>query len=181
MRIKNRTIDRIIIALAFIWLASGAQATQAAQAADSAALTTPIDLHADGVLANAGGKPLVLLFSLPQCPYCLVVRRNYLLPLTRLPRAADRPVVRELSLTDAAPLAGFHGEASSGKALAAHYDVRVAPTVLMLDLDGNLLAPPLAGGDVAGMYGAYLERALDEAQAAMHRRRPLVSSTNQNR
>ena len=152
-----------------IWAALAACALFAgiASGADNATLTTPVDLHADGLLARARGKPLVLMFSLPACQYCAVVRRNYLLPLTRSARAADRFVVRELELTGALPLAGFGGEKTSGSALAARYGVHVAPTVVMLDRDGKLLAPPLVGGDVAGMYGAYLDRALDEAQTSL--------------
>lgn len=37
----------------------------------------------------------------------------------------------------------------------------------MLDRDGKLLTAPLLGGDVAGMCGAYLDRALDEARAKL--------------
>ena len=138
-----------------------------AEAAASAALAAPVDLRSDGALAATRGNPLVVLFSLPQCPYCVVVRRNYLAPLTRMPREADRLVVRELELTGTAPLAGFHGEKTNGSKLAARYGLHVAPAVVMLDPDGRLLAPPLLGGDVAGMYGAYLDQALDEARAKL--------------
>jgi hypothetical protein len=64
-------------------------------------------------------------------------------------------------------LAGFQGERTSAKVLAARYGLRVAPAVVMLDREGRLLAPPLLGGDVAGMYGAYLDRTLDEARAKL--------------
>ncbi|WP_426177564.1 thioredoxin [Massilia sp. TWR1-2-2] len=138
-----------------------------AEAAASPALAAPVDLHADGALAATRGSPLVVLFSLPECQYCAVVRRNYLAPLTRTPREADRLVVRELELTSTTPLAGFHGERTSGSLLAARYGLAVAPSVVMLDRDGKLLTAPLLGGDVAGMYGAYLDRALDEARAKL--------------
>lgn len=136
-----------------------------AHAADGAALAAPVDLRADGALAAARGTPLIVLFSLPGCQYCAVVRRNYLAPLTRMPREADRLVVRELELTSTAPVAGFQGERTSGSLMAARYSLAVAPAVVMLDRNGKLLAAPLLGGDVAGMYGAYLDRALDEARA----------------
>lgn len=125
------------------------------------------ELRTEARLAARGGKPLVVLFSLPDCPYCVVVRNHYLMPLTRAPREADRLPVRELTLTGSAPLAGFRGEPSSAGALAAHYGLRVAPAVVVLDGNGALLAPPLIGGDVAGMYGAYLDRMLDEARARL--------------
>ncbi len=148
-------------------LAACAAITGGAYAADAAALATPTDLGTDGAHAATHGNPLVILFSLPECCYCAVVRRNDLAPLTRMPRAADRLVVRELELTGTTPLAGFHGEQVRPSELAARYGVKVAPTVVLLDRDGRLLAAPLAGGDVAGMYGAYLDRALDEARASL--------------
>ena len=139
----------------------------AIEAPHSPALATPVDLRADGALAATHGNPLVVLFSLPHCQYCVVVRRNYLAPLTRLPREEGRLIVREVELTGTAPLAGFQGEHISGSMLAARYGLQVAPAVVMLDRDGKLLAPPLLGGDTAGMYGAYLERALEQARARL--------------
>ena len=130
-------------------------------------LAAPIDLRADSALAAKRGNPLIVMFSLPECQYCVVVRRNYLAPLTRMPREADRLVVRELELVGTATFAGFHGEQTNGSMLAARYGLRMAPAVIMLDREGKLLAQPLLGGDVTGMYGAYLDRALDEARAKL--------------
>ncbi|UOD29506.1 thioredoxin [Massilia violaceinigra] len=133
-------------------------------AASVQALAAPTDLGADALLAAQRGQPLLLLFSLPGCGYCDVVRRNYLAPLTRDGAEQTRPVVREVGLAGSTPFKGFDSAAIDGAALAARYQVRIAPTVLLLDARGALLAPPLAGGDVSGMYGAYLDGALAEAQ-----------------
>jgi thioredoxin-related protein len=141
-----------------------------ANAATGAELYEAIDLRADGQLAASRGKPVVLFFSLPDCKYCLVVRRNYLAPLTRAPQEAERPMVREVELNGELPLAGFRGEKINGTELARQYGVYAAPTVVMLDRTGKLLAEPLVGGDIAGMYGAYLDSALEEAQAKLNAR-----------
>ncbi|RSZ61131.1 thioredoxin [Massilia atriviolacea] len=133
-------------------------------AAGAQSLGAPRDLAADAAQAARRGQPLVLLFSLPGCGYCDVVRRNYLAPLTRDGAEARRPVVREVGLAGTASFTGFDRQAASGAQLAARYQVRIAPTVLMLDVHGALLAPPLVGGDVSGMYGAYLDDALAQAQ-----------------
>lgn len=96
-----------------------------------------------------------------------MVRRNYLVPLAQEGDARSRPLVRELELTATAPLRGFGNESTSGTTLAERYRVKVAPTVVILDSAGKLAAAPLVGGDVAGMYGAYLDAALTEARAAL--------------
>jgi hypothetical protein len=127
-------------------------------------LAAPRDLAAEAALAGTRGQPLLLLFTLPGCAYCELVRRNYLVPLARAGDLRARPEVREVGLDDSAPFTGFDQQRASGAALAARYQVRVAPTVLLLDARGALLAPALVGGDVAGMYGAYLDAALAQAQ-----------------
>lgn len=130
-------------------------------------LPTASELGRDGRTALQSGVPIVILFSLPGCSYCETVRRNYLLALAREGTGSQRPLVREADLSSVAPLRGFAWEASSGKALAAGYKIRVAPTVIVVDGRGTLLAPPLEGGDVSGMYGAYLDNLLATARSAL--------------
>lgn len=141
--------------------------------AEPARATLPAadDLASDGRTALRRGVPLVILFSLPGCAYCEVVRRHYLLPLAREGAAGERPLVREADLSSAAPLRGFDGEAGSGSALGKRYGIRVAPSVLVLDGRGRQLAPVLEGGDVAGMYGAYLDETLAAARRALAEKR----------
>lgn len=136
-------------------------------AAQHTALPAADDLATDGRDAARRRVPIVILFSLPDCSYCETVRRNYLLPLSREGAPARRPIVREAGMVSTAPLDGFDSQASSGKALAARYRIRVAPSVAVLDSQGKLLAPVLEGGDVAGMYGAYLDEALSGARRAL--------------
>ncbi|MDN4038934.1 MULTISPECIES: thioredoxin [Massilia] len=135
--------------------------------AQHTALPASGDLAADGHDAAQRRVPLVILFSLPDCSYCETVRRNYLLPLSREGVPGQRPIIREAGLASTAPLRGFDKQASSGKALASRYGIRVAPSVAILDGHGKLLVPVLEGGDVAGMYGAYLDEALAGARRAL--------------
>ncbi|OIJ43510.1 hypothetical protein [Massilia timonae] len=135
--------------------------------AQHTALPAADDLAADGRDAARRRVPVVILFSLPECSYCETVRRNYLLPLAREGEPGRRPIVREAGLASTIPLQDFDGKASSGKALAARYGIRVAPSVAVVDGRGKLLAPVLEGGDVAGMYGAYLDEALAGARRAL--------------
>jgi len=132
-----------------------------------AALPAVDNLARDGKLALQRGVPLVILFSLPGCTYCETVRRNYLLPLSRGGKGVNGPLVREADMASTIPLSGIDGQASSGKALAKQYGIRVAPSVLLIDGSGRRLAPVLEGGDVAGMYGAYLEDRLANARRAL--------------
>lgn len=144
----------------------------AAHAADKTLLPSPVDLHADGIQSARHGKPIVILFSLPDCAYCKVVRENYLAPLLREKSAAKRPIIREIEITAGARFTGFRREQLSHSDMADRYGVHFAPTVLFLDNNGQLLTEPIIGGDTAGMYGGYLDNTFAEAN------RKLAASTS---
>jgi thioredoxin-related protein len=119
--------------------------------------------QADAALAAGKGRPLVLFFSLPGCRYCDQLRRHYLLALAR-----RGEVVREVVIDSDAPVAGLPG-AATHRALARKMAVAFAPVVLLVDAHGQALADPIVGGDVAGLYGGYLDNAFDEAQRRLSR------------
>lgn len=126
-------------------------------------LPVPQNLQLEAAQAHAERRAFLLMFSLPGCGYCNVVRRNYLMPLLREAAPADRPVIREVQITSRESLTGFDGKATTQSALATRYGVQIAPTVLVLSADGELLADPIVGGDNNGFYSFYLDRALEAA------------------
>lgn len=140
--------------------------------ADLVALPMPSDLRQEAKLVQQMNKPLIVLFSLPGCSYCKVVRENYLAPLIRDAAPADRPLIREVDITSDAPLKGFDGEALTQKRFAASYRVKIAPTVILMDETGAPLTDRLVGGDTAGFYGAYLDNALSSAQQHLSSTQP---------
>ena len=127
-------------------------------------LPAPQNLQREAAQAYADRKAFVLMFSLPGCGYCKVVRRNYLMPLLRDASPADRPVIREVQITSRDSLQGFDGKPTTQSALANRYGVQVAPTVIVVNAMGELLAEPIVGGDNNGFYSAYLDRALEAAE-----------------
>ncbi len=144
-----------------------------AQAPDEM-LPVPQNLQREAAQAQSERKAFLLMFSLPGCSYCKVVRRNYLMPLLRDAAPADRPVIREVQITSRESLTGFDGKSTTQSALATRYGVQVAPTVIVVNAEGELLADPIVGGDTNGFYSAYLDRALEAAakQFSTQRVRP---------
>jgi len=151
-----RKLAVVITALA---IAASAQA-----APHAASLLAATNLRADAAQAKREHKPIVILFSLPGCPYCQVIRQNYLLPLLHDLPAKKRPIVREIDMTSAKKVIGIDGAATTQSAVAKNLHVRVAPTLMFLDGAGEQLSAPIIGGDTAGFYNAYLDRALAEAE-----------------
>ena len=136
--------------------------------AKDTALPVPASLPGAAQTAAAKKEPLVLLVSLPGCPYCEVVRRNYLLPA----RNEAGLQAWQLNITDTTtPLVGFDGKATTAAAQIAAWKAGFTPTVLFLGPNGQELAERLVGLGSNDFYGAYLDDRLATARKALGTRR----------
>ncbi|WP_309680781.1 hypothetical protein [Polaromonas sp.] len=126
-------------------------------------LPTPASLPQAARAAAAQGEPLLLLVSLPGCPYCELVRRNYLLPM----RQQQGLHAWQLSLSDrGSALTGFDGNPTSPAAQISAWQAGFTPTLLFLGPQGQELAERLVGVAVPDFYGAYLQDRLVSARQA---------------
>ena len=134
--------------------------------AKDTALPIPASLPGAAEVAATKKEPLVLLISLPGCPYCELVRRNYLLPARR--NAGLQ--AWQLNITDhTTPLTGFNGKATTAAAQIAAWKAGFTPTVLFLGSAGQDLAERLVGLGSVDFYGAYLDERLLTAREALGR------------
>lgn len=128
----------------------------------AAVLPTPASLARALEAALRAKQPLVVLASLDGCPYCEIVRNNYLAPLQRDERL---PVV-QLELAVPRPVLDFDGRPSSHDQLLRLWGVKAAPTVLFFGQGGREVAPRLVGASV-DFYAAYLEQRLAAARRSL--------------
>lgn len=136
----------------------------AAVLAKDTALPAPASLPAAAQAAAAQGEPLVLLVTLTGCPYCELVRRNYLLPARR----ESGLHAWQLNVADrTTPLAGFDGKTASAAAQVRSWKADFTPTVLFLGRQGQELAERLVGVAVPDFYGAYLDERLATARQVL--------------
>jgi protein-disulfide isomerase len=110
-------------------------------------------------------KPVVLFFDREECPYCERALREYLVPMAQDGGEA-RALFRQVEIDLALPLAGFDGAATTHRALAQRYGVRLSPTVIVVGPDGTPLAAPVVGL-MPDFYAAYLDAAVNEAIARL--------------
>jgi thioredoxin-related protein len=144
-------------------LAGGLLLPSLALAVDTA-LPVPASLPGAAQTAASKKEPMVLLISLPGCPYCELVRRNYLLPA----RNESGLEAWQLNINDnSTPLTGFDGKTTTAAAWTKTWKVSFTPTVLFLGPEGQKLAEPLVGVAVPDFYGAYLEERLEMARTAL--------------
>ncbi|MDD3519296.1 MAG: thioredoxin family protein [Chromatiales bacterium] len=121
------------------------------------------DLRAEAVAAREQKLPILIEFALDHCPYCHHVEDVYLRPMIASGDYAGRVLIRKLHMDARSRVIDFDGRQISGNELAARYRVRVAPTVVLVDAQGEVLAKPLVGVSIPDYYGGYLEDAIDSA------------------
>ncbi|MGI9151807.1 MAG: thioredoxin fold domain-containing protein [Limnohabitans sp.] len=107
-------------------------------------------------------QPLVVMVSLQGCPFCKVVRENYLNPL----RASGLQVV-QIDMRDHRPLIDFTGATTTHDAWIRQQRVKIAPTVLFFGAQGREVATRLNGAYLPDFYGAYLDEQLAVARKAV--------------
>jgi len=151
----------------FLWLAPALAPAMARGAGVPADRLPPAtDLRADGRDSRSRRVPIVILFSLPGCPYCEIVRRSHLLPMLRDPKAPP-VIVRQVDVDSDQAVVGFDGKTTTHAAIARAYDVRAVPVVAFWDGDGRPLADPLKGMLLPDFYSAYLDSAIESARARL--------------
>jgi thioredoxin-related protein len=123
------------------------------------------DLRRDKAQMRRSGVPMLLFFSMDGCPFCIEVRRNYLVP--RLGEQPGSLLIREIEIGSRRTFAGEDGAPVSEAEFASRFGVRRVPVVQMVDADLGPIGRPLVGLDSAGFYEAYLAAAIEAAQKAM--------------
>jgi thioredoxin-related protein len=140
----------------------------AARAAETHTLERINDLRPLLARVRRERIPLLLFFSTPGCPYCIEVRRSYLAPRARDPRAGV--LIREVEIVGQRSFIDRDGERVTEARFAARFGVRVVPVVLLVDADLAPLVEPLVGLDGAGFYDAYLGNAIETATGKLRAR-----------
>ena len=146
-------------------LAASALPSFASPSAPDLPLAT--DLAADAKDVRRRRTPLVVLFSLPNCPYCHEVRRSHLLPLLKDPARGPGFLLRQVDLGGGARVIDFDGRATTHGEFARARGVRTAPEVVFWDERGRAIAEPLRGMLLPDFYGAYLDESLASARRSL--------------
>lgn len=131
--------------------------------ADEPKLPVAVALPEHLRLALQQGSPLLVMVSLPGCPFCKAVREGHLAPMQR---EQGLPVV-QVDMTSRATFRDFKGATVTHEQQIDAWGIRVAPTVLFFGRRGQEVAERLVGSYLADFYGGYLEQRLETARKAL--------------
>ncbi|MEY3446613.1 MAG: hypothetical protein RIR45_1368 [Pseudomonadota bacterium] len=128
-----------------------------------ATLPTTSSLNEELAKALAKGSPLLVMVSLEGCPFCKIVRENYLGPM----REREGLPVVQIDMRNTSAIKDFKGTTMTQDALIRTWGVRIAPTVLFFGRGGAEIAERMSGGYIPDFYGAYLDERLRIARALL--------------
>lgn len=111
--------------------------------------------------------PLLLVFRADYCGYCRQLEHEHLIPMEKSGEYATRILIRRFSIDKGETITDFQGKTLSADAFATRYQASLTPTVVFLNAEGQQVAEPLLGYNSPDYYGAYLEKAITQAQQAV--------------
>ena len=123
------------------------------------------DLAQEAALAKTRQVPLLILFTSPNCMYCERVKQEFLIPMQRNPEYANKVLMRQIEYRGSGKLVDFSGASTTPAQFSKLHKITLTPTVKLFDSAGNSLSEPLVGLTTPDYYGAFLDRAIDEALA----------------
>jgi len=121
------------------------------------------NLQKDGGLAAQRGVPMVLMVSAEECPYCMVMESDYLVPMLRN-RAYDSMVlIRKIHLDSFDEIIDFDGKEIAPTDLSQRYGVWVTPTLLFLNSEGEEVQKRMVGLGVRDFVSDFIDQSIAAA------------------
>lgn len=150
---RRMALQRIAVLGAGLGTCMGTVLRAATAHAGGAALPLSRSLAQELAVAQKLHQPLVVMVSLHGCPFCEVVRNNYLAPMLQ----REGLPVTQVDMRSDAMTENFAGIPISHDQMVRNWSVTVAPTVLFFGKHGAEVADRLEGGYLPDFYGSYLD------------------------
>ncbi|KAA3628174.1 MAG: hypothetical protein DWQ09_08525 [Proteobacteria bacterium] len=161
MTIRHSRIAGFLVGLS-LFVAANAQAAVEGvpEARDLSVFSSP---------TARSGLPLLLVFTADGCGYCIRLADEVLVPMIRSGEYDERATIRAVNLSRAL-LVDFTGASVAPWEFARRYDVKVTPTLIVVDREGTPLAKPLVGLGTSEYFELSIAEVLDEAAGVLARR-----------
>ncbi len=135
-----------------------------ADAADSRPeLPVISDTRVTAQLSNNKQLPILIMFGTRGCPFCHLLKEDFLIPMIISGDYTDKVILRQLYIEDGKDIIDFSGQKISAAAFAQRYGVRLFPTTVLVDHQGQPLVNNIVGVTTPSLFGGTLDDVIDEA------------------
>jgi len=133
-------------------------------------LDTSLDMTALSKLSRENGVPILLMFASEDCHYCKRLETEVLGPMRLAGVDPQRVILRKVMMDKYDTLRDFNGRERNAENFAIDRGVDVVPTLQLVDAAGRELVPQIVGYQTPGLFGDYLEKAIDVSQAILEKK-----------
>ncbi len=157
----HRSPRHLLLTLMLILITGMPLQSHSSGAIHEVSLTT--DLATLGKSSAQTSRPILLLMSSEECPYCWLIKREILNPMILSGDYKDRLIIHEMMIDSPTDLRDFDGNMRDAATIAERYKVVMTPTMLFLAPDGTELTEKMVGINTPELFSHYVDKAIDRA------------------
>ena len=155
-----------IAGLSLVWIVDGSAESTAVSTHEIASLPHVIlkegvDLTLDAKESSKKQIPILMFFSMEHCPYCIEVQEDFLKPMLRNSEYDSKVIIRKMRIDSDGVVRDFKGNERDPGDFSDDYNVSMVPTLVLVDSQGNKIAPPIIGIANSHYYSAELDDAIE--------------------
>ena len=113
-------------------------------------------------LAKARQLPILIMFGSEECPFCYLLREDFLVPMIISGDYVNKVIMREIYVSSGRKIIDFTGQTVTTREFANRYKVRLFPSTVFLDSRGNILVKNIIGITTPSLFGGTLDDTIDE-------------------
>lgn len=121
------------------------------------------DIRDTARLSKTQNLPILIMFGTDECPYCEMLREEFLIPMIISGDYTDKVILREVHISDTASMIDFAGKKIRTRDFSRRYGVSLFPTTVLIDSKGNPLVKKIIGITTPSLFGGTLDSRIDEA------------------
>ncbi|MFK5894067.1 MAG: thioredoxin fold domain-containing protein [Pseudomonadota bacterium] len=114
-------------------------------------------------LAKEKKLPLLILFSMTHCPFCVLIKENFLIPMMISGDYNDKVIIREINIEENLEIIGLSGKQQASYRFANNMGVSLYPTMIFVDYQGCKLVDSIEGINTPSLFGGRIDDAIDTA------------------
>ncbi len=167
---KKLTIAFIILLLSFCSHLIFAGHTSDSHRPELIKLT---DIRETARLAQSRKLPILMMFGTDECPYCRLLKEDFLIPMLISGDYTDKVIMREAHITSGANIIDFTGKKISIGEFSDRYGVTLFPTMVFVDGTGQVLIKNIIGITTPSLFGGTLDDSIDKALLLTSKKLPV--------
>ncbi len=122
------------------------------------------DLRETARLAQSRQLPILIMFGTDECPFCELLKEDFLIPMIISGDYTDKIILREAHIGyGGAQIIDFSGKKITIGEFSARYGVTLYPTTIFIDSKGQVLTEKIIGITTPSLFGGTLDDRIDEA------------------